>query len=812
MTREKQADGRAHPRDFAEAALRLVEQMSVSEKAALMSGSSFWHLQDLPQYGLGKTMVSDGPHGLRKQGSHADHLGMLASVPATCFPTAVTLASSWDVRLIEEVGHAIGLECRAENVAVLLGPGVNIKRNPLCGRNFEYYSEDPYQAGQMAIHFIKGVQSTGTGTSLKHFAANNQEAHRMVVDTLVDRRTLFEIYLPAFEAAVTQAQPWTVMSAYNRLNGIYCSEHEELLGDILRGRFGFQGLVVTDWGAVNNRPRGIAAGLELEMPSSGGQNDARVVAAIANGTLAETALDKAAAHIVRLTLAAQNNAGDTQIDFDAHHALARKTAGEGAVLLKNRKATLPFKKDKTLALIGAFAETPRFQGAGSSQVNATRIDTPLALFREAIGVDNVFYAPGYDAEFCAPDAALIDEAVAIAEKAEQVVVMAGLPALFEAEGYDRTSLRQPPQMEALIEAVLAANPNCVIALSNGAPVEMPWHDQANAILETYLAGQAGAGALVDLLLGDVNPSGKLAETFPLALADCPSQENFANHNRQLVYREGLNVGYRYFITHEKPVLFPFGHGLSYTQFDYGEITLSGTPGSDEDALSLSLDITNSGAQAGAEIVQLYVRDVDATAYRPDRELKGFDKVFLQAGETKRVRFTLPRRAFAYFDIGADDWLVEPGAFDILIGASSTDIRRQMQVAVADSGARNQAALAETPYVVMDDAALNRLGLRVSVPEQVRPYHGNTTLADIKHHWLGRRVVAAVMGQMAKTLGSGGDSAVVAKMREEMILSIRLQTVQIMSNGAITPKRFELLLHALNNQWLKFLWRLIRRGK
>ncbi|NCF79345.1 MAG: hypothetical protein GWP34_05530, partial [Alphaproteobacteria bacterium] len=422
------------PYDFESEATALVARMSVDEKASLMSGSSFWHLQPLAQYDLPPIMLSDGPHGLRKQGNQADHMGLTASVPATCFPTAVTLASSWDKALIHQVGAAIGRECQAEGVSVLLAPGVNIKRSPLCGRNFEYYSEDPFMAGEMAVSFVQGVQSTGTGTSLKHFAVNNQEAQRMVVDTLVDRRTLFEIYLPAFEAAVSQAQPWTVMCAYNRFNGIYCSEHEDLLTSILRDRWGFRGLVVTDWGAVNNRPRGIAAGLELEMPSSGGVNDRLVAVQVKDGTFDEAHLDRAAGRVTQLIMASKANLAPRKVDFDAHHALARKAAADGAVLLKNG-GILPLSADKSVALIGAFAETPRIQGAGSSQVNATKIDRPLDAFTARLGADKIAYAAGFDAEMAADDAALIAEAIAAAQAADIAIIMAGLPPLFEAEGF-----------------------------------------------------------------------------------------------------------------------------------------------------------------------------------------------------------------------------------------------------------------------------------------------------------------------------------------------------------------------------------------
>ena len=800
------------PKQFAEQAAERVAQMTLSEKTSLMSGSSFWHLQPIDRLDLPRIMVADGPHGLRKQAQHADHLGMQASVPATCFPTAVTLASSWNRELIFEVGAAIGRECQAENVSVLLGPGVNIKRNSLCGRNFEYYAEDPYVAGQMATAFVAGVQSTGTGTSLKHFAVNNQEADRMVVDTLVDRRTLFEIYLPAFETTVQQAQPWTLMCAYNRLNRHYCSEHEDLLTGILRDRWGFHGLVMTDWGAVNDRPRGIAAGLELEMPSSGGANDRIAAAAVADGSLSQQDLDQAASRVTQMILAADHNSQPLAVDFAAHHQLAQKAAAEGAVLLKNIDALLPLADTGKLAVIGGFAEKPRFQGAGSSQVNAHQIDTPLSLLQQRLGVDQVVYAKGYDVDLANDDEALIAEAVAAAKSAERAVVMVGLPALFEAEGFDRTHLRQPPQLDALVEAVAAANPNTVVVLSNGAPIEMPWVGKVKAILEIYLAGQAGAGALADLLFGTISPSGKLAETFPLTLSDSPSQENFASHPRQLVYREGLNVGYRYFITHDKPVLFPFGHGLSYSQFAYSKARVTAPWSPETRTMQVAVELTNTGACAAAEVVQLYIRDVESTAYRPERELKGFQKIFLQAGETQTVLFDLDARAFSYFDVSIDDWDIEAGDFDILFAASSTDIREKLTVALDDDSGRNIARYHETPYVLMGDGALAGLGLSVTAPDDIKPYHANTTLGDIRHHWLGKRLVGGVFKAVGATLGErrADDSPVLIKMREEMVLSMRLSTVRNMSGGALTPKRFELLIHALNNHWLKFLGRCLRR--
>ncbi len=797
------------PKEVWSQAVELVSKMTLQERASLMSGSSFWHLQPIERFGLDAIMVADGPHGLRKADMAVDQAGLNASVPATCFPTAVTLASSWDIDLLQEVGAAIGRECQAEDVAVLLGPGVNIKRNPLCGRNFEYYSEDPFLSGKLAAKFIQGVQSTGIGTSLKHFAANNQESRRMVVDTLVDRRTLFELYLPAFEIAVKEAQPWTVMCAYNKLNGTFCSEHRPLLNDILRDRWGFEGLVVTDWGAINDRPKAVSAGLELEMPSSGGVNDDAIARAVEQNALAEEDLDRAAQRVSALMLAAQNNSERSKVDFDAHHDLARKCAAEGAVLLKNQDRCLPFKTARSLAVIGAFAETPRIQGAGSSQVNATRIEKPLEVFRKMIGA-KVTYAPGFDPELAEDNPGLIEEAVAVAEKAEQVLILAGLPPLFEAEGFDRTTLKQPAQIDRLIEAVSAANPNCAVILSNGSPIEMPWLDQVPAVLETYLGGQAGAEAMADLVFGKQSPSGKLAETFPLSLEDVPSQPNFANHPRQIVYREGLNVGYRAYGGAQDRVLFPFGHGLSYTEFSYDKLKVSGQYNAANPLVQVTLEVTNSGACSGAEIIQLYVRDCEASVYRPDRELKGFQKLSLASSETKTCSFELDARAFAYFDLEADDWQIEPGTFELLIGASCCDIRLSSSVEITGEESPAYPPKAQQPYYIMDDEALADLGLHMTPPDPIRPYSVQTALEDIKDHWLGKRLVAKVMEMMREHTGGQTPSPVVQKMQEAIVFSMRLSTLRNMSGGAITQKRLDILIHVLNGAWLGAVTRLFRR--
>lgn len=797
------------PKDLWSKAVEMVSEMTLEERASLLSGSSFWHLQPLERFGVNALMVADGPHGLRKADMTVDQAGLNASVPATCFPTAVTMASSWDDDLIREVGAAIGHECQAEDVVVLLGPGVNIKRNPLCGRNFEYYSEDPFLSGKLATNFIKGVQSTGVGTSLKHFAANNQESQRMVVDTLVDRRTLFELYFPAFEMAVKEAQPWTVMCAYNKLNGTFCSEHKPLLTEVLRDRWGFEGLVVTDWGAVNDRSKGVWAGLDLEMPTSNGVNDDAALKSVMDGSLSEQDLDQAAQRVCALTLAAQENSQRQTVDFDAHHALARKAAAEGAVLLKNQAECLPFDAARSLAVIGAFAEAPRIQGAGSSQVNATRITTPLECLA-ALASAGVTYARGYDPELATEDANLIAEAVAVAKKADQVLILAGLPPLFEAEGFDRTTLAQPSQIDRLIEAVARVNPNCAVVLSNGAPIEMHWIDQVPAVLETYLGGQAGAEAMADLVFGKLSPSGKLAETFPQSLSDVPSQPNFANHPRQIIYREGLNIGYRAYGGSPEGVLFPFGHGLSYTRFTYDKLEITGQFDAVEPSVQISFEVTNSGTCSGAEIIQLYVRECESAVYRPDRELKGYQKIHLSKGETKSCRLALDARAFSYFDVEKDDWRLDPGKFDILVGASCCDIRLSQTIHLKGRLENASPPKGQKAYSIMDDAALSDLGLTVSPPDLIRPYTVQTTLDDIKDHWLGKRLVAKVHQMIRLHTGEQTPSPVVEKMQYAIIFSMRLSTLRNMSGGAITQKRLDILINVLNGAWLKALKRLCQR--
>ncbi len=592
----------------------ILSQLTLEEKAALCSGRDFWNLESVPRLGVPAIMVTDGPHGLRKQKERHDGFVPGNNVPATCFPTAVTLASSWNRDLVREVGVAIGEEARAERVSVVLGPGANIKRSPLCGRNFEYYSEDPYLSSAMATAFIEGVQRTGIGTSLKHFVANNQETRRFSIDAIVDERALREIYLASFEQAVRVGQPLTVMAAYNRLNGVYCTEHRQLLTEILRDEWGYRGLVMSDWGAVNQRVAGLMAGLDLEMPGLKNGHDPEIVQAVREGRLPMEVLDQAVKRV--LTLIDETAVPESalpQYDRDAHHDLARRAAGEGAVLLKNDQAILPLSPDQSIAVIGAFAKKPRYQGAGSSMVAPSRVDAAYDAIARRVGASaTLSYAAGYDPKADAPDPALIDEARRVAQDAEVALIFAGLPDFYETEGVDRQDMAMPEGHNALIEAVAQANPNTVVVLMNGAPVEMPWHNNARAILEAYLGGQAGGSAVAQVLYGEVNPSGKLAETFPLRLEDHPAQVFFPGGPRTVEYRESIYVGYRYYDTAAKPVLFPFGHGLSYTTFSYSELRLSAPTVGDTVDLQVTVDITNTGNRAGQDVVQLYIRDVEST--------------------------------------------------------------------------------------------------------------------------------------------------------------------------------------------------------
>ena len=648
----------------------LVSQLTLEEKAGLCSGADFWHTKAVERLGIPASMVSDGPHGLRKQDEEVDHLGINDSIKAVCFPAASATAASFDREMLCRMGEAIGDSCQHEKLSVVLGPAVNIKRSPLCGRNFEYFSEDPYLAGQMASALIHGIQSRNVGTSIKHFAVNSQEHRRMSSSADVDERTLREIYFPAFETAVKQEQPWTVMCSYNRINGVFASENPWLLTEVLRGEWGFEGYVMSDWGAVSDRVAGVKAGLDLEMPASGGFNDRKIVEAVRSGKLDEAVVDQAVERILNIVYRFVEHAKpETPWDKEAQHLLAAEVAADCMVLLKNEEGILPLSREDEIAFIGEFAEKPRFQGGGSSHINCFKTTSAL----EAAEGLKIRYARGYSvADDCATDE-MIREAVEAARSARVAVVFAGLPDVYESEGYDRTHMRMPDCQNRLIEAVAAANPNTVVVLYNGSPVEMPWIGSVKAVLEAYLGGQAVGLATVRILFGEVNPSGKLPESFPKKLSDNPSYLFYGGEGDTAEYREGIFVGYRYYDRKETELLFPFGHGLSYTSFDFSDLRLSRDRITDQESLTATVRVTNTGKRAGKTVVQLYVGDCESSVFRPVRELKGFEKIFLEPGESKDVSFTLDKRSFAYWNTKIHDWHVESGEFRIEIGHSSRDI-------------------------------------------------------------------------------------------------------------------------------------------
>jgi beta-glucosidase len=747
---------------------QLISQMSLEEKAGMCSGLDFWRLKGVERLGIPSVMVTDGPHGLRKQGDAADHIGISTSVPATCFPSAAGLASTWNRELVRKVGVALGEECQAEDVAVLLGPGANIKRSPINGRNFEYFSEDPYQSSEIAASHIEGVQSQGVGTSLKHFAVNNQEHRRMSVDAVVDERTFREIYLASFEGAVKKSQPWTVMSAYNRVNGTYASENNRLLNEILRDEWGFEGVVVSDWGAVNELVDSVRTGMDLEMPSSNGEGDRKIVEAVQAGKLSEDVLDRTVERILTLIFRFVNGRKDNRAyDKDAHHALARETASESMVLLKNDGAVLPLNNSADIAVIGSFAKKPRYQGGGSSHIVPTKLDNTYDEIVRLSGKE-VAYAEGYRLESDEIEEALLAEARQAAKTAQIAVIFAGLPDRYESEGYDRQHMRLPDNHLKLIEAVAEVQSNIVVVLSNGSPVEMPWIGKVKAVLEGYLGGQAAGGAIADLLFGEANPSGKLAETFPLELNHNPSYLNFPGEGDRVEYKEGLFVGYRYYEAKKQPTLFPFGHGLSYTTFAYSGLAVGSKQIKDTDTVEVSVNVKNTGAMAGKEIVQLYVRDVQSEVIRPVKELKGFAKVELQPGEERTVTFTLDKRSFAYYNVELKDWHVESGEFEIVIGRSSQDI-----------------ALTETVHV------------ESTVPI-VRAYTRNATVGDMLANPATAEILRPLLQRFRDQSGfaaAPGDEHF--EMMEAVMRYMPLRALCAFGNGAVTEADLAELLRQLN---------------
>jgi beta-glucosidase len=661
----------------------LLTELTLEEKASLTSGSAFWHTAPVERLGVPKIMVSDGPHGLRAQPGEGDHVGLGGSLPATCFPTASAVASSWNPELLGRIGKALAQEARAVNLSVILGPGINMKRSPLCGRNFEYFSEDPYLAGELGIGIVDGIQSGEVGTSVKHYAANNQETDRLRVDARVDERTLREIYLPAFERTVTACRPWTVMCAYNKVNGLSSSENSWLLTTVLREEWGFEGLVVSDWGAVYHRVPALKAGLDLEMPPDLARSPRQIVEAVRAGELDEQVLDTRVRAVLKLVSMGMGVLDlDEDFDVNAHHALARAAAAESVVLLKNDGRMLPLAATSRIAVIGEFARTPRFQGAGSSQVNPTKVETALDELTAAF--DHVTFAPGYDIGDTVDDDGLRAEAVQLAADAETVVMLIGLPAADESEGFDRTQMNLPANQLATVRAVAAANPNTVVVLVNGSTVLLgDVVPHARALVEAWLGGQAAGGAIADVLSGKVNPSGRLAESFPHRLEDNTSYLNFPGDSQVVRYGEGLYIGYRGYDKTHTDVAFPFGFGLSYTTFALSDliVTVSGSVADANLAAEVTATVTNTGPAAGAEVVQVYVRDVEASVGRPVRELKGFTKVTLEPGESRQATVTLDQRAFSFWSQLHERWVVEAGEFAIEVGHNSRELPLTQTVTV-----------------------------------------------------------------------------------------------------------------------------------
>lgn len=651
----------------------LLKELTLEEKCALLSGAETFKTRGMPEHGIPQIWLSDGPHGLRKQAGESDHLGLNPSVPATCFPTASAIANSWDAALGEEIGAALGEEAAAQEVSVLLGPGLNMKRNPLCGRSFEYFSEDPYLAGKLAAGYIRGIQSKGVAACPKHFAVNSQETRRMASDSVVDERTLREIYLTGFEIAVKEGHPRSIMSSYNLVNGTYANENKHLLMEILRGEWGFDGAVITDWGGSNDHALGVKNGSTLEMPAPGGDSVRELLAAVESGKITESDIDARLSELLPLVFdtKAALDAAPRAFDAAAHHALARRAAEESLVLLKNEGSLLPLAAGSKVAVIGDFAKNPRYQGAGSSMVNSTQVDVLLdKLIDSELNV--IGYQQGFD-RHGKPDAALQKSACELATQADTVILCMGLDEIAESEGLDRSNLRLAQNQVDLLQAVAAVNPKIVVVLYSGSVVETPWLDNCQALLYAALGGQAGAGAVADALTGKVNPCGKLAETWPLAYADVPSAADFATRRKTVEYREGLYIGYRYFTTAEKAVRFPFGYGMSYTTFAYSDMAA--------DEQGVSLTVTNTGSVAGTEIVQLYVAKKNSELFRPAKELKGFARVTLAPGEKQRITITLDDKAFRFWNVKANRWEIEGGEYELLVGASVEDIRLCEKISV-----------------------------------------------------------------------------------------------------------------------------------
>ena len=780
----------------------LLKKLTLEEKCALLSGAETFKTRGMPEHGIPQIWLSDGPHGLRKQAGESDHLGLNPSVPATCFPTASAVANSWDAALGEEIGAALGEEAAAQEVSVVLGPGLNMKRNPLCGRSFEYFSEDPYLAGKLAAGYIRGIQSKGVAACPKHFAVNSQETRRMASDSIVDERTLREIYLTGFEIAVKEGHPRSIMSSYNLVNGTYANENKHLLMEILRGEWGFDGAVITDWGGSNDHALGVKNGSTLEMPAPGGDSVRELLAAVESGKISESDIDARLSELLPLVFdtKAALDAAPREFDAAAHHALARRAAAESLVLLKNEGSLLPLAAGSKVAVIGDFAKNPRYQGAGSSMVNSTQVDVLLdKLIDSELNV--IGYQQGFD-RHGKPDAALQKSACELATQADTVVLCMGLDEIAESEGLDRSNLRLAQNQLDLLQAVAAVNPKIVVVLYSGSVVETPWLDNCQALLYAALGGQAGAGAVADALTGKVNPCGKLAETWPLAYADIPSAADFATRRKTVEYREGLYIGYRYFTTAEKAVRFPFGYGMSYTTFAYSDMAA--------DEQGVSLTVTNTGSVAGTEIVQLYVAKKNSELFRPAKELKGFARVTLAPGEKQRITIMLDDKAFRFWNVKANRWEIEGGEYELLVGASVEDIRLCEKISVHGTATvhpyedRDLDCYYKGNVLHVSDADFEKL-LGHPIPNGKTKIDRNLTLGELNHArsplgWLVWLVLTILLDASYKR--GKPDLNILFQY------NMPLRALAKMTNGAISMGMVDGIVMELQGFWILGLVRVI----
>ena len=780
----------------------LLKKLTLEEKCALLSGAETFKTRGMPEHGIPQIWLSDGPHGLRKQAGESDHLGLNPSVPATCFPTASAVANSWDAALGEEIGAALGEEAAAQEVSVVLGPGLNMKRNPLCGRSFEYFSEDPYLAGKLAAGYIRGIQSKGVAACPKHFAVNSQETRRMASDSIVDERTLREIYLTGFEIAVKEGHPRSIMSSYNLVNGTYANENKHLLMEILRGEWGFDGAVITDWGGSNDHALGVKNGSTLEMPAPGGDSVRELLAAVESGKISESDIDARLSELLPLVFdtKAALDAAPREFDAAAHHALACRAAEESLVLLKNEGSLLPLAAGSKVAVIGDFAKNPRYQGAGSSMVNSTQVDVLLdKLIDSELNV--IGYQQGFD-RHGKPDAALQKSACELATQADTVILCMGLDEIAESEGLDRSNLRLAKNQLDLLQAVAAVNPKIVVVLYSGSVVETPWLDNCQALLYAALGGQAGAGAVADALTGKVNPCGKLAETWPLAYADVPSAADFATRRKTVEYREGLYIGYRYFTTAEKAVRFPFGYGMSYTTFAYSDMAA--------DEQGVSLTVTNTGSVAGTEIVQLYVAKKNSELFRPAKELKGFARVTLAPGEKQRITIMLDDKAFRFWNVKANRWEIEGGEYELLVGASVEDIRLCEKISVHGTAAvhpyedRDLDCYYKGNVLHVSDADFEKL-LGHPIPNGKTKIDRNLTLGELNHArsplgWLVWLVLTILLDVSYKR--GQPDLNILVQY------NMPLRALAKMTNGAISMGMVDGIVMELQGFWILGLVRVI----